>query len=175
MQNHRLKIHYARIILTIGMISLVINCVVSASAQTAYELREKQGEPPYHWDSQQSSKQQEPPTTNSQGPAQGGIDTMITQLKNDGDALKAEIANINLFKTDLVEDLINKVYYYEGRVSAWGGGTWVYLHDVQETLLSKIKSTGQDGFTVPEQAAIESFATNAAQSKIDHPTVNVFG
>ena len=56
-----------------------------------------------------------------------------------------------------------------------GGGTWAYLHDVQDALLAKIKATGQEGFTVPEQAAIDSFATDAAQSKIEHPTTNVFG
>ncbi len=40
------------------------------------------------------------PTTSS---PQGGIDAMITDLKNDGDALKAEIASTSLFNTGLVE------------------------------------------------------------------------
>lgn len=107
--------------------------------------------------------------------SQGGLDAMVTDLKNDGEALKAEIAMTNLFKTGLVEGLINKVYYYEGQISVMGGGTWAYLQDVQDTLIAKIKATGQDGFTIPEQAAIDLFATNAAQSKIEHPTTNVFG
>jgi hypothetical protein len=71
--------------------------------------------------------------------------------------------------------LINKVYFYEGQVSAMGGGTWAYLHDVQDALIAKIKETGQSGFTVPEQAAIDMFATNAEQSKQEHPSSNVFG
>jgi hypothetical protein len=100
---------------------------------------------------------------------------MVIDLKNDGEALKAEIAMTDLFQTGLVEGLINKVYYYEGQISAMGGGTWAYLHDVQDTLIAAIKTTGQEGFTIPEQAAIDSFATNAAQSKIEHPTTNVFG
>ncbi|KAA2282954.1 hypothetical protein [Candidatus Nitrosocosmicus sp. SS] len=107
--------------------------------------------------------------------AQSGMDELVTQLKNDGDVLKAEIANTNLFKTGLAEGLISKVYYYEGRVTAWGGGTWAYLHDVQDALIAKIKATGQEGFTVSEQASINSFATHASQSKIDHPITNVFG
>ncbi len=56
-----------------------------------------------------------------------------------------------------------------------GGGTWAYLHDVQDALIAKIKATGQKGFTITEQASIDYFATNAAQSKIEHPTTNVFG
>lgn len=107
--------------------------------------------------------------------AQGSMDALVTQLKNDGVALKAEIASTNLFKTGLVENLISKVYYFEGRVSVYGGGTWAYLHDVQDALIAKIKATGQEGFTVSEQAAIDSFATGAAQSKLEHPTTNVFG
>lgn len=107
--------------------------------------------------------------------SQGGIDALITNLKNDGEILKAEIASTNLFKTGLVENLINKVSYYEGRVSVWGGGTWAYLHDVQDALIAKIKATGQEGFSITEQVAIDSFATNAAQSKLEHPTTNVFG
>jgi len=103
------------------------------------------------------------------------LDAMIVELKNDGVALIAEIENTDLTGTGKVEDLINKVYYYGGRVSAWGGGTWAYLHDVQDALLAKIKATGQSGFTIPEQAAIESFATNAEQSKLEHPSSNVFG
>ncbi len=106
---------------------------------------------------------------------QGGLDAMITDLKNDGEALKVEIINTNLFKTGLVQNLINKIYYYQGQISVMGGGTWAYLHDVQDTLISKIKATGQDGFTIVEQASIDSFATDAAQSKILHPTTNVFG
>ncbi|MGD9532903.1 MAG: hypothetical protein AB7V56_03930 [Candidatus Nitrosocosmicus sp.] len=106
--------------------------------------------------------------------AQNGMDELITQLKNDGDGLKAEIASTNLFKTGLVEGLISKVYYYEGRVTAWDGGTWAYLHDVQDALIAKINATGQEGFTMSEQISIDSFATHATQSKIDHPTANVF-
>lgn len=111
------------------------------------------------------------PTYNTQN----GLDAMVNDLKNDGEALKAEIASTNLFKTGLVEGLINKVYYYEGQISVMGGGTWAYLHDVQDALIAKIKATGQNGFTIPEQATIDSFATNSAQSKILHPTTNVFG
>jgi len=37
-----------------------------------------------------------------------------------------------------------------------------------------IKSTGQKGLTIPEQAAIDLFATDAGQSKLEHPTTNVF-
>jgi hypothetical protein len=106
---------------------------------------------------------------------QDGLNAMITDLKNDGEALKAEIANTNLFNTGLVQNLINKVYYYQGQISVMGGGTWSYLHDVQDTLIAKIKGTGQDGFTIAEQAAIDSFATDAAQSKIEHPSTNIFG
>ena len=112
--------------------------------------------------------------TASQTKAQS-LDDMVIDIKNDGDALKAEIANTDLKGTGLVEDLINKVYYYEGQVSAMGGGTWAYLHDVQDALIAKIKETGQSGFTVPEQAAIDAFATNAEQSKLEHPSSNVFG
>jgi hypothetical protein len=71
--------------------------------------------------------------------------------------------------------LINKVLFYEGEISAMGGGTWAYLHQVQDALIAKIKATGQSGFTVPEQAAIDSFASNAAKSKQEHPSSNVFG
>jgi predicted HAD superfamily Cof-like phosphohydrolase len=78
---------------------------------------------------------------------------MVIELKNDGDTLKAEIANTDLNGTGQVKSLINKVYFYEGRVSAWGGGTWTCLHDVQDALIAKIKETGQSAFTVPEQAA----------------------
>jgi hypothetical protein len=49
------------------------------------------------------------------------------------------------------------------------------LHQVQDALIAKIKATGQSGFTVPEQAAIDSFASNAAKSKQEHPSSNVFG
>ena len=107
--------------------------------------------------------------------AQGSLDQMINDLKADGDALKAEINSTNLYKTGLIEGLINKVYYYEGQISAMGGGTWAYLHDVQDTLLAKIKATGQDGFTISELASIDHFATGAAQSKIEHPSTDVFG
>jgi hypothetical protein len=109
------------------------------------------------------------------GGSEGGLDAMVIDLKNDGEALKAEIAMTDLFQTGLVEGLINKVYYYEGQISAMGGGTWAYLHDVQDTLIAAIKTTGQEGFTIPEQASIDYFATQAAQSKIDHPSTNVFG
>ncbi len=173
--------------MAIGAIGiLLINYVGPVLAQTAYELREQRGESPYSWESLGSStterEQQHQSTTTTSGssssmqpPAEkGGIDALITNLKNDGETLKVEIANTNLFKTGSVEDLINKVYYYEGRVSAWGGGTWAYLQDVQDALLAKIKETGQDGFTVSELVSIDSFATNAAQSKIDHPTTNIF-
>jgi hypothetical protein len=85
-----------------------------------------------------------------------GLDAMVTELKNKGDALKTEIANTNLKNTGKVQDLINKVYYYEGQISAMGGGTWAYLHGVQDALIAKIKATGQSGFTVAEQAAIDS-------------------
>ena len=54
------------------------------------------------------------------------------------------------------------------------GGTWAYLLDVQDTLLPKIKPTGQEGLTIPEQASIDLFATDAGQSKLEHPTTNVF-
>ncbi|VFJ14050.1 hypothetical protein [Candidatus Nitrosocosmicus franklandus] len=107
--------------------------------------------------------------------AQGGLDKMIEDLKADGEALKAEIKNTNLYKTGLVEGLINKVYYYKGQISVMGGGTWAYLHDVQDTLLAKIKATGEAGFTTSELASIDYFATTAAQDKIDHPSTNVFG
>ena len=56
-----------------------------------------------------------------------------------------------------------------------GGGTWAYLHDIPDTLLAKIKATGQDGFTISELASIDHFATQAAQSKIEHPRTDVFG
>ena len=111
----------------------------------------------------------------SQVNAQGGLDEMINDLKNDGEALKAEINSTNLYKTNKVQDLIYKVAYFEGQISAMGGGTWAYLHDVQDTLLAKIKATGEDGFTTSELASIDHFATQAAQSKIDHPSTNVFG
>ncbi|MGH9985757.1 MAG: hypothetical protein ACRD8W_17575 [Nitrososphaeraceae archaeon] len=104
-----------------------------------------------------------------------GLNDMVTDIKNDGDVLKAEIASTDLNGTGKVQDLITKVYYFEGQVSAMGGGTWAYLHDVQDALIDKIKETGQAGFTVPEQAAIDSFATNAEQSKLEHPSTNVFG
>lgn len=110
----------------------------------------------------------------SQAKAQS-LDNMVIELKITGDALKAEIANTDLNGTGLVESLINKVYFYEGQVSAMGGGTWVYLHDVQDALITKIKETGQSGFTMPEQAAIYVFATNAEQSKLEHPSTNGFG
>ncbi len=111
----------------------------------------------------------------SQVEAQGGMDAMINDLKNDGEALKTEINSTNLYKTNKVEDLIYKVAYYKGQISVMGGGTWAYLHDVQDTLLAKIKATGEDGFTASELASIDYFATQAAQSKIDHPSTNVFG
>lgn len=66
-----------------------------------------------------------------------------------------------MFKTGLVEGLISKVYYYEGRVTAWNGDTWAYLHDVQDALIAKINATGQEGFTMSEQISIDSFATHA--------------
>jgi hypothetical protein len=71
--------------------------------------------------------------------------------------------------------LINKVYSHEGQISVMGGGTWAYLHDVQDALIAKIKATGQEGFTITEQASINHFATNAAQSKIEHPTTMYLG
>ena len=46
---------------------------------------------------------------------------------------------------------------------------------VVTALITKIKETGQSGFTVPEQAAINVFATNAEQSKLEHPSTSVFG
>lgn len=113
-------------------------------------------------------------TTAIQAKAQS-LDDMVIELKITGDALKAEIANTDLNGTGLVESLINKVYFYEGQVSAMGGGTWAYLHDVQDALITKIKETGQSGFTMPEQAAIYVFATNAEQSKLEHPSTNGFG
>lgn len=71
------------------------------------------------------------------------IDDMVIDIKNDGDALETEIANTDLSgAAGLVEGLINKVYFYEGQVSAIGGGTWAYLHDVQDALIAKIKETG---------------------------------
>lgn len=103
------------------------------------------------------------------------LDESIIELKNEGDALKAEIANTDLAGTGLVESLIMKVAYYEGQISVMGGGTWAYLHDVQDALLAKIKATGESGFTIPEQALIQSFASNAEQSKLEHPSSNVFG
>ncbi len=66
---------------------------------------------------------------------------MINDLKADGDALKAEINSTNLYKTGLIEGLVNKVSYYRGTNFAMGGGTWAYLHNVQDTLLAKIKAT----------------------------------
>ena len=42
--------------------------------------------------------------------AQGSLDQMINDLKADGDALKAEINSTNLYKTGLIEGLVNKVY-----------------------------------------------------------------
>lgn len=59
-----------------------------------------------------------------------GLDNMVIDIKNDVEALKAEIANTDLNSTGLVENLISKVYYYEGQVSVMGGGTWAYLHEV---------------------------------------------
>jgi len=91
------------------------------------------------------------------------------------DVLKAQINSTNLAHTGQVENLINKVYYYEGEVSAVGGGTWTFLHDVQDTLLAKIKATGQSGFTAAELAAIDSFGNDVATSKQEHPSSNVFG
>ena len=103
------------------------------------------------------------------------LDAMVIELKNKADALKTEIANTDLKGTGQVQSLINKVYYYEGQVSAMGGGTWTYLHEVQDALITKIKATGQSGFTVAEQAAIDSFANGVTQSKQEHPSSNVFG
>jgi PsbP-like protein len=102
------------------------------------------------------------------------LDAMVTELKNEGDALKREIANSNLAGTGQLQGLINKVYFYKGEISAMGGGTWAYLHDVQDALLAKIKATGKSGFTVPELAAIDSFASDVATSKQEHPSSNVF-
>jgi hypothetical protein len=96
-------------------------------------------------------------------------------MKNEGDVLKAQINSTNLAHTGQVENLINKVYFYGGEVSAVGGGTWAYLHDVQDTLLAKIKATGQSGFTAAELAAIDSFGNDVATSKQEHPSSNVFG
>ena len=81
------------------------------------------------------------------------LDAMVIELKNKADALKTEIANTDLKGTGQVQSLINKVYYYEGQVSAMGGGTWTYLHEVQDALITKIKATGQSGFTVAEQGS----------------------
>jgi predicted HAD superfamily Cof-like phosphohydrolase len=102
-------------------------------------------------------------------------DELVIKLKNKGDALKTEIANTDLTGTGQVERLINKVYFYEGQVLGIGGGTWTYLHEVQDALLAKIKATGQSGFTVPEQAAIDSFANSVTQSKQEHPSSDVLG
>jgi hypothetical protein len=110
----------------------------------------------------------------SQAKAQS-LDSMVVDLKNKGDALKTEIANTDLKGTGKVQGLINKVYGYEGSVSAMGGGTWTYLHEVQDALLAKIKATGQSGFTVAELAAIDFFANGVTQSKQEHPSSNVFG
>lgn len=104
-----------------------------------------------------------------------GLDAMITELKDQADALKIEIANSNLAGTGQVENLINKVYFFKGQVSAMGGGTWAYLHDVQDALIAKIKATGQSGFTVAEQASIDYFASEAAKDKLEHLSSNVFG
>jgi hypothetical protein len=103
------------------------------------------------------------------------INKEVTDLKNEADALKAEIANTDLKNTGQVENLIQKVAFFEDEVSVIGGGTWGYLHDVQDALLAKIKETGQTGFTVAEQAAIDSFATDVSQSKLENPSTNVFG
>ena len=106
---------------------------------------------------------------------QTAIDKEVTRMKNEADVLKAQINSTNLAHTGQVENMINKVYYYEGEVSAVGGGTWAFLHDVQDTLLAKIKATGQSGFTAAELAAIDSFGNDAATSKQEHPSSNVFG
>ena len=70
--------------------------------------------------------------------------------------------------------MINKVCYDEGQISVMSGALGAYLLDVQDTLLAKIKPPGQEGLTIPEQAAIDLFATDAGQSKLEHPTTNVF-
>jgi hypothetical protein len=67
------------------------------------------------------------------------------------------------------------VNYLQTKVALTGGGTWGYLHDVQDALIAKVKATGQSGFTEAEQAAIDSFATDAAISKQEHPSANIFG
>jgi hypothetical protein len=103
-----------------------------------------------------------------------GLDSMITDLKNQENVLVVQIVTTNLTGTNQVQNLINKVYYYQGEISAMGGGTWSYLHDVQDTLLSKIKATGKSGFTVPELAAIDAFTSEVIKSKQEHPTVNAF-
>jgi hypothetical protein len=103
------------------------------------------------------------------------IDKEVTDKKAEADSLKAEIANTNLKNTGQVENLISKVEFFGGEVSVVGGGTWAYLHEVQDALLAKIKDTGQTGFTVAEQAAIDAFATDVTQSKLEHPSTNVFG
>lgn len=70
--------------------------------------------------------------------------------------------------------MINKICYDEGQISVMRGGTWAYLLDVQDTLLAKIKPTGQEGLSIPEQSSTDLFATDAGQSKLEHPTTNVF-
>ena len=102
-------------------------------------------------------------------------DEIVIKLKNKGDALKTEIANTDLTGPGQVERLINKVHFYEGQVLGIGGDTWTYLHEVQDALLAKIKATGQSGFTVPKQAAIDSFANSVTQSKQEHPSSDVSG
>jgi hypothetical protein len=42
------------------------------------------------------------------------LDSMVADLKNQADALKAEIANTNLAGTGQVENLIYKVAYFGG-------------------------------------------------------------
>lgn len=114
------------------------------------------------------------PTTSVNVVKAQGLDSMVTNLKFQGILLKMEIAKTNLTGTNQLQNLINKVYFYGGEISAMGGGTWAYLHDVQDALLAKIKATGKSGFTEPELVSIDSFASNVVKSKQEHPSFNAF-
>ena len=48
-------------------------------------------------------------------------------MRNEADALISEIQATDLNNMGNVQDLIEKVYYYEGEVSVEGGATFRYL------------------------------------------------
>jgi len=96
----------------------------------------------------------------------------ITKFQNEADVLKKEISAATFTPGyGLVKDLINKVRFFSGEVSAIGGGTWSILHSVEDALISKIKQSGPSAFDANEQSYIAGWVDRAMQNRREHPDV----